>query len=205
MRIKPLKIIVTVLCLATYTLLALYSSKRFVADIFYFSGRKELKANNAVVAEYYLNRAIYYNETEPRYYRELAKNQILQSSRVDSDEQKRILLEKASVLLTYSITLNEDNLVSLRDALPVFYLISKESGSAEDRETSNEWLQIASNRHEKDLGVQILVAKYSHKNSTSNEDTEFTKIILEKIRNLRPDVLEWHPELLAIQQDLGLL
>lgn len=139
-----------------------------------------------------MNRAIVLNSKEPYYfknrahvYAELALQESFESKK---NYYKNISLEN----LNEGYNLNPKNLKFLRDSIYVYYLLSKN-----DSFLSNEVLQTRNyfyflkTEYSTDVGTLVDVAMYEKKlNLLADYNQTITQII-----KLRPDLLNWYPEL----------
>ncbi len=170
-----------------YLLFVMTVSKLYLADAYYKAARRAYtKGDWAGVLEL-ADSAIFYSPNEPRYFRESAKAQIALSATTNT-KHKEALMASALRSLDISIGLNPRNILTLRESIPLYYLLT-----LWDFEHSG--LQSVLNRVKSfspnDAGVMVLAAKYERK-SGSIEHYEET---IRKIKRLRPDLLRWHPSL----------
>jgi len=194
---KFFKILLVVLATAFY-FSACY--KNFVADIYYRNAEvavEKLSSNEDISrALDNIEKAIKSNPNEPNYYRMQARIYVLLLPSKDGEIKKMIKkiiiqnLEKA-----YKI--NPSNLVTIRNIIPLYYFvaaadISTVAGSAN---VDPEFLPVAKafyanvkNVSPNDAGVYALVARYEKRLGLNEE----YKASVEKVRELRPDLLEWY-------------
>jgi hypothetical protein len=140
-------------------------------------------------------KAISLNPYEPNYYRGRAKVLIVRSlpySNKNSELKLQILAD-----LKKAYTLNPTNLVTIRNSIPLYYFLavkdlSLTSGPKNlDEEFVNytkDFFAITKDAYWNDAGVIASLAKYEKKLGL---DTEYEKSV-ERIKILRPDLLEWH-------------
>lgn len=145
--------------------------------------------------------AILLNRNEPDYYRQNAKT-LIGATAVTSANNQQTLKKRAHTNLQHAYNLNPNNLVTIRDSIALYYFLAIKDISlpAENQNIDNEYLPIAKNfyienqkKYKDDAGVLTLIAKYQNKLNL-NEDYEVT---ISQIKMLRPDVLEWHPNLVS--------
>jgi hypothetical protein len=96
--------------------------------------------------------------------------------------------------------LNPDNLVTLRNSIPLYYFLAVEdvflrSGPDNlDQEYSSETIAFyekIKERYWSDVGVILSVAKYEKRLGLTDE---YRKSV-NRVRELRPDLLDWHESL----------
>ena len=164
----------------------------FFADFTYRSSQSLLTNQEYSKSQEYSEKAISLNPNEPRYFYGKAKVLLVQLPLSSKQEILDLLISAGE--------LNPDNLVTLRNIVPYYYFLAVEDLQEPERQdnidteflpTTIEYLEYLSNRYSWDLGVQVLVAKYQKKLGL----TELYENKIEKIRQLRPDLLEWEPNL----------
>lgn len=144
------------------------------ADESYEGAQKALDNRETAKALYYANKSIKKNPREPRYYYGRAK--VLLGS--DSREDALGDLEAAREL-------NPNNLVTLRNMVPLYYFLATEQTYlAEAQKYFNEIKHYSPN----DVGVYALLAKYENKLGLGKGMRES----VENVNRLRPDLLEWY-------------
>jgi tetratricopeptide (TPR) repeat protein len=185
---KKLILIAVVSLIYLFTLATL--AKKFTADVFHVSSQANLKNSRIQKSLVRANDAIGLNPLEPEYYRQRAKIFIVLNEK-----------EQALADLATAYNLNPQNAATIRDSIPLyFFLASKDlSKPASPENIDEEYIQIAQSYLEKvkqqypnDVGVQITVAKYEKRLNLEENRSQ----TLHEIEHLRPDLLEWHPDLL---------
>ncbi|MFZ5424449.1 MAG: hypothetical protein ACOZAO_01495 [Patescibacteria group bacterium] len=137
------------------------------------------------------------NKNEPRYYQAEAKALLAKTvEETNKDELKQTAVNK----LETAIKLNDKNLATIRNNVPIYYFVgvkdlAKEASinnlDADNLTKVNEYYAYAENYAPQDVGVKVLLAKY-YKKLFQYEKFEKTK---EDIKALRPDLLEWHEDI----------
>ncbi|MBU1132745.1 hypothetical protein KKG08_00535 [Patescibacteria group bacterium] len=188
------KIILTIVIWGAFSLWSFYWIKIYISDIYFKKSQIYLTAEYVDKAQEYSNKAIKFNPFEPNYYRGRAK--VLTVSLVDEKDlgavKNRILkdLKKAEKL-------NLNNLVTLRNAVPIYYFlaigdISLTSGILNldpvYLPVTKEFFKTLKETYSHDVGVVTLLAKYEKKLGLDAEYLESRKIV----ERLRPELLDWH-------------
>ncbi|KKU31651.1 MAG: hypothetical protein UX44_C0004G0015 [candidate division WWE3 bacterium GW2011_GWA1_46_21] len=151
----------------------------FAADVYYKNARNAFGTGDYIGAYKNANKAAALNPNEPRYFRENAKDEL-----VVSPELAPQSLEKA-------YELNPNNLLTLRDVIPLYFLLTRENSPKLPVSILQTAIQRAKAFAPNDAGVMVLAAKYEKKAGLT-EDFEKT---VDVIRRLRPDLLDWHETL----------
>ncbi len=155
------------------------------ADESYISSKKALSNADVKQALIQANKSILKNPSEPRYYYNRAKVYIATGNK--SDKQKALSdLKKAEEL-------NPKNLVTLRNNIPVYYLLSSEIEVND--ETYKVFKKLVENYYIKmgeysktDVGLFALLYKYENKMGLNT----LAKQSENRINELRPDLFEWY-------------
>jgi len=143
--------------------------------------------------------AVSLNPSEPYYYRLRAQSYLMNSLFLEK-EAKNTLKELALADLKYSERLNPKNLATLRNNIPFYYYLSLDdfSSVSEDAafdevcvEKTIEHLNYLKTTYPTDVGVLVSV---SHYEKLLNLDERYKETLF-RIRELRPDLLNWHPSL----------
>lgn len=169
----------------------------YSADIYYTRSRDLVEEVRFSDALKFVNKAIKQNPLEPAYYRGRAKILTLSALYSLGEEDKFNLKKAAYEDLQRAFGLNISNLATIRNSIPLYYYLSLKNIS-ENESFDHEYLVIAQRlfenvkiKYPNDVGVYIAVAKYEKKLGLE-EDLDKT---LTRIRELRPDLLEWHEDL----------
>ena len=173
-----------------------YCWRLYVADVYYKKSRSFIEKGMFEQAFDYIQKAVETNLYEPSYYRERAR--VYVSLQIDQNsETTKVLKDFAYKDLQHSINLNQDNLASVRNALPYFYYLAVNDIKKPVDLTNfdNQYLKIAQKffedtkvKYSTDAGTLVDIATYEKK-LLLQRDYEETK---ETIKGLRPDLLEWH-------------
>lgn len=183
------KILVSIIIIS-YVLLIVTFVKKYSADVNYQSADDLFQENHASAALIKINESISQNPLEPEYYRQRAKIYILLNNK-----------ESALSDLQTSYDLNPTNLATIRDNVPLYFFLANRdlSQPASLENIDYDFLPIVQSYFmqtkeyfSNDAGVQIAVAKYE-KRLGLTEDYEKS---MKNIKSLRPDLLEWHPDLI---------
>ena len=170
-------------------------ASQLAADFNYAYSQQLLRETNYPKALEFSQHAISQNPNEPRYYYGKAKVLLAQLPNASKDN----ILE----LLTVAEKVNPQNLVTLRNVAPFYYFLAvsdlqrPEGPQNLDQKflpITTKFFENLSSSYPADAGVQVLVAKYEKKLGL----TELYQAKLVKIRQLRPDLLEWYPELVVL-------
>lgn len=171
-------------------------AKFYLADVYYAKSQELLRLRKFSDSLIFIDKAIQNNPYEPSYFRGRAKTLVYGLVFVDKNE-RMYLKERALSDLRYSYKLNPYNLVTLRNSVPLYYFLSIYNIDApvSEENVDDTYLTLAKsffdemkNRYKNDLGVLLLVAKYEKKLGLTNDFSSTS----EKIRNLRPDILNWY-------------
>lgn len=159
------------------------------ADKSYINSQRALKEGDSTRALFLANKSIEKNENEPRYYYGRAKVYLVTADKNKSLEDLKTAVE-----------LNPKNLVTLRNIVPIYYFLSisdlTKSDSSENLDekyfqTTKEFYSSLKKYSPTDVGISVLLAKYEGRLQMTEELNES----LEIIENLRPDLLDWHPNI----------
>lgn len=151
---------------------------------------KEQETERALVL---VNKSILLNPYEPSYYRTRALVHMASGILENTPGYK----DNSYADLQKSLELNPDNLVTERNAVPVFYFLANgnpfsfpgaENHDANFIGKTREYFQMLKSRYSQDAGVISLVAEYERKLGLT-EEYEKSR---EMIRMLRPDLLDWY-------------
>lgn len=159
------------------------------ADESYIDSQRALKESNFERALLYANKSIEKNSNEPRYYYGRAKVYIGNANK----DEALADLQKAQEL-------NPKNLVTLRNVVPIYYFLSifdlSKTSSVNNLDekyytVTKAFYSDLKNYSPTDVGINVLLAKYEKRLGMEQE----YKKSLEIIKSLRPDLLDWHPNL----------
>jgi len=194
-----MKILKIILATTLYIALVYYSWNFLSADESYMTGQKKLTEGNTKKALVYANKSINKNPREPRY--RYGKAKILLASTISNTNKEEIKGE-AYKEIQRAEDLNKKNLVTLRNIVPIYYFLGindltqpESKNNIDEKYIKN--IEFFFNKIKKnypnDVGVHVLTAKYEGKLYLEGE-----KKSKEKIKELRPDLLEWKEELQQI-------
>lgn len=177
-------------------------AKIYLADIYFGYSENLLADGENIEALLAVNKAIKYNNQEPSYYRQRAK--VYVASTANALQGSKELEDLKQLALQDLITgheINPKNLATIRNSTPLYFYLAnkdlsltatKENLDPEYSEITKEYLIQMQNYLPSDVGVQVLAAKYQKRMNFENDLKESR----ERIKELRPDLLEWHPDLL---------
>lgn len=173
----------------------------FVADIYFQKAGKQLEEIHLDEAFKLNSKAISLNSKEPQYYIQQAKILMLNTA----NEKSGAYIPTKNLIYTYltkALYLNPNDLVSKLDILPVYALLSTKNildseiypNNIDDKYEDSMYLFIENLKKDypNDVGV---IAKCAYYEKRFGFDTEYQQSI-ERIKILRPDILEWYPTLL---------
>jgi tetratricopeptide (TPR) repeat protein len=182
----------------------------FSADESYVESKKLLQNGRYVKAIEQANKSIKKNPNEPRYY--YGKAKILLASNAGADQQQLHEIVQNiggkdpknyayTKLMLKAEGLNPKNLVTLRNLVPIYYFLAtndlNQPGSPDNldpeyEKITKEFFTKVKNYSPNDVGLPVLTAKYEKRLGFDEMYNES----IEKIRQLRPDLPEWHPNII---------
>ena len=188
------KTLLITLIVGVYLYLNFYIFKFYNADIYYKKGQEYIKKGEEKKALYFADKAVIANPLEPNYYRGRAKvNTVLLVSSQDKQKIKQKIFED----LTKSFELNKNNLVTIRNSIPIYYFLAvgdiykaPSNNNYDERYIGyvKEFYNETKNNYPNDAGVILGVAKYEKKLGLE----ESYQNSVERIKFLRPDLLDWN-------------
>jgi hypothetical protein len=191
-------VIKLVLFLLTIVVLFRATGKLFaILQADYYYKRSQVNFNNGefMVAHSYSEKALRLNDLEPDYHIQKAKTLI---GRLSSDEITAADLKReAHSEIVKAFSLNGMNLVTKRNAVPLFYFLALvyTNNSGVNNEFDEQYLELAKNYYLElskdyfnDVGVVSQVAIYQKKLGLTEDYGNSTG----RIRELRPDLLDWY-------------
>lgn len=160
----------------------------FVADYYFNESYNKLVLGQNSQAYDLMNKAIELNPKIPSYFlrRALVQAIILQEDTSMLPEYREVLTKSALQNITFGLSLNRSNLVTIKEAVPVYYLLSISSSTVQ-KETLDFYTQVK-NAYRTDAGLITLVAGYERKLALEENYAQSKKFI----NYLRPDLLNWH-------------
>jgi len=169
-------------------------SRIYIADFYYKKSQTLITHGYNDQAYRYAVKSINFNPFEPNYYRGRAKVNLVRL--VSAEDQEPIKMEVLQDLRK-AYSLNENNLVTIRNMFPIYYFLAVKDislGSSQDNidasfvDISIRFLEDNKHRFWGDAGVIAEVAGYEKRLGLANEYNES----VERIRILRPDLLDWY-------------
>ncbi len=195
---KILNKLLILIFIACNLVIVVFGTRFFVADLYDSSAEKAVSKRQISEGISFSQNAVKLNPFEPSYYKTQAEL-LLYAAAMDqqkSEEYKTLSID----LLNVALELNPINLATLRNTLPVYFylgvfdLTKPVSASNLDPRYLNTFLTKSKSLTAyvpTDLGVLVNVASYYKKFGFTSD----YELLRNEIKSLRPDVLEWHPEL----------
>lgn len=163
-----MKKLLIILTTGIYIFALVNFSKILSADLKYIKSKRFIKERELSTAINLINKSIKKNPKEPRYYYEKAKLLIALKKENEALEN----LQKAEES-------NKNNLVSLRNMIPIYYFVPKNE--------AQKYYQKLKNKYSNDAGLLVQIAKYEKKLDLTKD---YNKSI-ETIKDLRPGLVDW--------------
>lgn len=190
-------VLVFVYLLFVYTI-----TRQYIADTYSHRADQFMEKGNNAAALTDIDMAISLNSKEPSYYKQRAKIYIASTVNFEEDSSTYTNLKSAALTdLLIAQELNPRNLATIRNTAPLYFFLANKdlSKQASPENYDNYYWDISKEYYlqmqkyvPNDVGVQILAAKYQKR---LGQNEEYINSI-ETIRSLRPDLLEWYPDLL---------
>lgn len=171
-----------------------------VAENYHKLSLTELNNRNYERSVEFADKAIRYNQKEPVYFIDRAKSRLgllaqkqMQEGPEDYVEDKEDILRD----LETAYELNPENVVTKRNSVPIYYYLAIKdySNSLQEKTIDDNYIDIAAdfynvfiNEYPSDLGVVAQAAGYQR---NLGLDDDYGRS-LEKIKELRPDIIEWY-------------
>jgi len=196
MKNKWLKIFLLILVWGGFVICFKFLMKTYLADVYYEKSQKYLKLSKVGTAQRYADLAIESNPNEENYHRGRAKVNIL-ALVSKSEYEKAVLKNNILADLEYSVNLNPNNLVVIRNSVPLYFFLSTNDLSKPAIEGNVDYTYLphakrffeeTKNSYFHDVGVIALVAKYEKRLGLEEEYNRSVK----QIEILRPDLLDWY-------------
>ncbi|RJR26933.1 hypothetical protein C4561_04105 [candidate division WWE3 bacterium] len=191
------KLLLTMLVMFVGFYMIKYFSSVYSADVAFEEGQKYMSAGDYETALLKANKSIRLNPMEPNYYRGRAKVYLAYLVEVNNRDSQKILKQAALEDLKTAYSLNPHNLVTIRNSIPLYYFLAAEDLTRPGNEDNvdEEFLpetiyfyKLVKDISPDDVGVYVLLAKYEKRLGLFEAYQES----VEKVRELRPDLLEWH-------------
>jgi hypothetical protein len=171
-------------------------SNNYNADKMYEKAKDAVDKVDLSNAFKYSETAIKLNPLEPNYYRMRAR--VLINYLPYKDKSVRTFTKQLIVRdLENAYNLNPENLVTIRNIVPLYYFVAVENVSSPAGpanvdpyfvDPAKNFFMLAKNYSKNDVGVYALVAKYEKRLNLMEEYNDS----VEKVRDLRPDLLDWY-------------
>jgi tetratricopeptide (TPR) repeat protein len=194
-----IKVLISIFVAGSLILFLQDVAKMYMADVFYKQSQRLADLGRIDRALQYSNTSVELNPLEPNYYRGRARVRIVMLASTTVVDAHPIKLQVLNDLET-AVRLNPDNLVTLRNCVPLYYFLAaadlQKPGTPDNVDPAMlpEAIKFFSSvklRFPNDVGVLTVIARYEKRLGLS-EDYANT---LARIRVLRPDLLEWHDSL----------
>ena len=166
------------------------------ADKMYQKAKDSLDRSELSNAFDYAESAIKLNPLEPNYYRMRAR--VLINYLPHKDTSTRTFTKQLIVNdLKNAYNLNTENLVTIRNLVPLYYFVAAEniSAPAGSENIDPYFFEAAKNFYasikdysKNDVGIYALLAKYEKRLNMMEE----YGVSVNKVRILRPDLLDWY-------------
>lgn len=195
-----LRFLVVVTITVFYALLVVTFINLYSADVTYSYAQDNLSKVSVSSLIKAATASIIANPQEPAYYRGRARLYLTASAGEDRTTIKK-LKELARMDLENALRLNPHNLATIRNALPLYYFLaisdlaqplSMENIDSEYLNITEKFFTQVKKDYPNDVGVFVVVAKYEERLGLQDN----YNVSIARIRELRPDLLEWHPDLL---------
>lgn len=179
---------------ATYIFICLVFIRFYLADVYFRKSQDLIKIGSNEKALQYADKAVLLNPLEPNYFRGRAK---INAVRLVYFNDTSLIKEFILSDLNKAYKLNPNNLVTIRNSIPIYYFLAirsvvLESGSDNLDETYGEitsgFFEATKKRFWNDAGVIVSIAKYEKKLNFQSGYEES----MERIKQIRPDLLEWN-------------
>ena len=170
-------------------LLVLYLFGRvYSADVHFKASRALLSDQSLSEALVESNLAVSLNPWEPSYRLTRARIYLSQAQGLSEDTSNSLRLEALNDLQA-AFNLNSKNLTTIRNSLPLYYLLAQNSEMG-FLSYAREYFNFVKRTYPTDAGALVAVAKYE-KELNLLEEVEITKNL---IKVDRADLLEWHED-----------
>lgn len=171
----------------------------YKADTKYVESQKFLTDARFIDALNAVTQAINTNPSEPIYRR--GRAQVYLSTTIGQDKNTQNKLKTLALTdLADAYNLNTKNLATIRNSIPLYYFLSTKDLALPPNSynVDSEFLPITrafynhvKNVSPNDVGIYVLLAKYQKRLGLTDD----YNASIEKVRSLRPDLLNWYSEL----------
>ncbi len=180
------------LLLVLVFLFATFVVRMYLADVYLVKARSFFEMSDYKQVIKYADKAIAQNNLEPSYHVYRANAVVLQTLALKPEVAAYLKLQ-ALADIEYAISLNKINLVTLRNALPVYFYMAY--NAADDYSYSEEYflqqtklyITMLKTFYPNDAGVLVEIAEIEN---ALQMESEYNGTV-EMIKALRPDLLEW--------------
>mgnify|MGYP001432547169 CR=1 FL=1 len=189
------KLIILIIGIALYTFLLNVFCSLYLADVYNSQSKTYLGKGEFVKAKKYSDMTTRENPREPSYYRYKAKVMLAELGLGVQDASA--IKKEINSQLTKSQELNNKNLTTLRNIIPLYYFLALTDITA-DRGPENidevylkvarDYYQYLKDTYPNDLGIITDVAEYERKLYLNEEYSDS----VEMVKNLRPEIINWH-------------
>lgn len=179
---------------SVYIFLCVVFFRIFSADLNYKKSQVLLSGGYSERAHRLSQKSVNQNPLEPNYYRGRAKVNLIKILYVDDLTVRAEIKEKVLSDLKKATSLNENNLVTIRNLVPLYYYLAITDMNSESTldskyiDVTRGFLESNKNRFWNDAGVISSIAKYERKLGFVKEYGDSVRRIME----LRPDLLDWY-------------
>lgn len=196
---KTKKILILPL-IVMYVLFVQLVLKIYSADVAAAGSEKALNRGSMQTSLAKANESLEKNPYEPAYYRQRAKV-LLTYTLTSTDEEKDKIKNLALQDLETAYILNPYNIATLRNSAALYMILATEDlakpsgpNNIDDdyTETTRIYFRNLKESFPSDVGVHVLTAKLEKRLGFAEEYENSVK----RIKELRPDLLEWHPDLI---------
>jgi hypothetical protein len=192
---KITKNILLALVWLVYLIICYLLIRIYLADVLFKKSQISIETESDRVVLKIASKAISLNPYEPNYYRGRAKINIVRSlpnTNTPSTIKREIITD-----LQKAYYLNPNNLVTIRNSIPLYYFLAVkdinlptgvENIDSEYAHFTRDFFKLVKKIYWNDTGVVASVAKYEKK---LGFDYDY-EVSVERIKVLRPDLLEWN-------------
>lgn len=172
-------------------------SQMYRADTYMTAEKENVLEERYNLAIKKINKSVELNYFEPNYHKEKARTLLVQQLDVNSKGERSTLKDRAYDEMKIAVGLNSNNLVTLRNLVPLYYFLAIENldKPANASNLDEKYWPIAQTyfdelktKYSTDAGVISIIAGYEKK---LNFNKGYEKSV-EMIRRLRPDLLDWY-------------
>ena len=190
------KVLAILVLIGSYFCFSTYSTI-YKADLYLERSKGALLSGDFAESVYYADLAVAKNPYEPNYYRNRARSYLAYILDVGNEDTKKEIKDQISKDLATAYKLNPQNLVTVRNSIPLYYFLAQgDLAKTTNTASIDDALRLeAKSYYDKvyemapgDAGFYALLAKYQKKLGLP-EDYERS---VNKVKELRPDLLDWY-------------